>query len=111
MVMTDYNFSLYGPFQIGRFAFNNLQEFVCETYASHIVRSVLEVCSGVDVPSSLKSSRKSHLSHSLYKNEGWLLTVPPKMKELLKDLALRFQKLPDLAGMYVYSQSIICSPP
>ncbi|KAK4304666.1 hypothetical protein Pmani_023398 [Petrolisthes manimaculis] len=82
--------------KVGKFAFNNLQDFVLDTYASHIVRSVLEVCSGVDVPSDLKSSHKSHLSHGLCKDDGKLLSVPPNLKQLLKDLAQRFQKLSDL---------------
>lgn len=84
--------------QVGRFVYNNLEDFVCDTYASHIIRSVLEVCSGVEVRDSVRSSQRSQTSHALFKDAKILLTVPPKLKQLLLDMVIRFTRLPKLPG-------------
>ncbi|XP_071550706.1 LOW QUALITY PROTEIN: nucleolar protein 9 [Panulirus ornatus] len=82
--------------KVGRFVYNNLEEFVCHTYASHVIRSVLEVCSGVEVRDTVKSSQRSHTNHALFKDPGIFLTVPPELKQLLQDMVIRFTRLPKL---------------
>ncbi|KAK8743793.1 hypothetical protein OTU49_001271 [Cherax quadricarinatus] len=88
--------------KVGRFVYNNLEDFVCHTYASHVVRSVLEVCSGVEIQDAVKSSHRSQTNHALLKDEGNFLTVPSVLKQLVQDIAIRFTKLPNLS-------EIICS--
>lgn len=81
--------------KVGRFVYNNLEDFVNHTYASHVVRSVLEVCSGVEIEQSVRSSQRSHTSHALCR-EDKILTVPPSAKQVLLNIAVRFTKLPNL---------------
>lgn len=81
--------------KVGRFIYNNLEDFVSHTYASHVVRSVLEVCSGVEVQHSVRSSQRSQTSHALCK-EDKILAVPPTVKQVLLNIAVRFTRLPDL---------------
>ncbi|XP_045131829.1 nucleolar protein 9-like isoform X2 [Portunus trituberculatus] len=81
--------------KVGRFVYNNLEDFVKHKYASHVVRTVLEVCSGIEVEQSIRSSQRSQTSHALCK-EGKILVVPPTVKQVLLNIAVRFTRLPDL---------------
>ncbi|KAG0725421.1 hypothetical protein GWK47_004678 [Chionoecetes opilio] len=81
--------------QVGRFMYNNLEDFVSHTYASHVVRSVLEVCSGVEVQHSVRSSQRSQTTHALIK-EDKTMAVPPTVKQVLLNIAVRFTRLPNL---------------
>ncbi|XP_076064919.1 nucleolar protein 9 [Oratosquilla oratoria] len=82
-----------------RFVFNNLDEFMYDTYASHIVRSVLECCSGVEVKDSIRSSNRAQLSHSIREVETQVLRVPKELKGLLTDIIGRFCQIPNFADM------------
>lgn len=84
--------------QISKFAFNNLEDFVWDTYASHIVCSVIMVCSGVDVQDTIKSKQKTQSNHGLIKEEGKVLKVPARLRSILLDIAERFTMLPDIPG-------------
>nr|XP_045601865.1 nucleolar protein 9-like isoform X1 [Procambarus clarkii] len=88
--------------KVGRFVYNNLEDFIHDTYASHVVRSVLEICSGVEIQDSVKSSHRSQSNHALIQESGKFLAVPPQLKQLLPDIAVRFTQLPNLP-------EIICS--
>ncbi|MPC66643.1 Nucleolar protein 9 [Portunus trituberculatus] len=85
--------------KVGRFVYNNLEDFVKHKYASHVVRTVLEVCSGIEVEQSIRSSQRSQTSHALCK-EGKILVVPPTVKQVLLNIAVRFTRLPDLIGLF-----------
>ncbi|KAG7158750.1 nucleolar protein 9-like [Homarus americanus] len=88
--------------KVGRFVYNNLEDFVCNTYASHVIRTVLEICSGVELQDSVKSSHRAQTTHALQKEVGKFITVPSKLKELLHDIAVRFTKLPNLSEIIQY---------
>ncbi|CAL4101507.1 unnamed protein product, partial [Meganyctiphanes norvegica] len=85
--------------KVARFSYNNLEDFVYDTYASHIVRSVLEVCSGIEVKDSIKSSKRAQSCHSLRQDEKEILTVPASLQDLLPDIAKRFMMLPNFSGV------------
>ncbi|XP_066949618.1 nucleolar protein 9 isoform X1 [Macrobrachium rosenbergii] len=85
--------------KVGRLVYNNLDEFIRDTYGSHVLRSILETCSGVQVKDSIKSSRKSQTKHSLCQNAGQILRIPSELQSLLLDIASRLMKLPDLPGI------------
>lgn len=87
-------------FQVVRFVYNNLEDFVSHMYASHVVRSALEVCSGIEVDRSVRSSQRSQMSHALNREDTKTLTVPPEIKQLLPDFAVRFTRLPNLLGLF-----------
>lgn len=82
--------------KVVRFVYNNLEDFVSHMYASHVVRSALEVCSGIEVDRSVRSSQRSQMSHALNREDTKTLTVPPEIKQLLPDFAVRFTRLPNL---------------
>ncbi|XP_068213690.1 nucleolar protein 9 isoform X2 [Palaemon carinicauda] len=85
--------------KVGRFVYNNLDEFIRDTYGSHVLRSILEACSGVKVEDSIKSSRKAQTKHSLNHDAGQILRIPPELQNLLLDITQRLMKLPDLPGI------------
>jgi len=85
--------------KVSKFVYNNLEDFVYDTYASHIVRSVLEVCSGIEVKDSIKSSKRAQTSHSLRQDEKEILTVPASLQALLPDIAKRFMMLPKISAV------------
>ncbi|KAK7072909.1 hypothetical protein SK128_011242 [Halocaridina rubra] len=85
--------------KIGRFVYNNLDEFICDTYGSHIFRTVLEICSGVRIDDSIKSSRKGNSSCAVPVDASQILSIPLALQELLGEIAIRLQKIPELSDI------------
>lgn len=81
-----------------RYSFNNVEDFIADIYASHVLRSSLQCASGVDVDvTTMKSNRsRRHLDGETsatpkYKSDEFL--------EILKDFGARFIAWPQLHGI------------
>ncbi|XP_047475062.1 nucleolar protein 9-like isoform X2 [Penaeus chinensis] len=93
--------------KISKFVYNNLEDFIWDTYASHIICSIIMVCSAVDVQNTIKSKQKSQSNHCLFREEGKELKVPAVLNSVLPDIAERFTKLPDISGIVTYNCSSV----
>lgn len=93
--------------KISKFVYNNLEDFIWDTYASHIICSIIMVCSAVDVQNIIKSKQKSQSNHGLFREEGEELKVPAVLSSVLPDIAERFTRLPDISGIVTYNCSSV----
>lgn len=89
-----------------QFAFNNVEDFICDIYASHILRTSLQCVSGVDVGVlTMKSNRsRKHLDgKEEVKVTRDLKSLDPKHSAafltILKDFADRFVGWPQLTDL------------
>ena len=88
-----------------QFAFNNVEDFISDIYASHIIRTSLQCVSGVDVGVMLMKSNRSRRHLEGEAKEASMKTVGPKQSAIraefltiLKDFAERFVAWPQLHG-------------
>ena len=98
--------------QIGKFIYNNLDEFIRDTYASHVFRTLLETFSGVQVKESIKSSRKLQTNHAFCHDAGQILRIPPDLQSILNDIMSRLFMLPDLPGrlfLFLWKMLLHCN--
>lgn len=86
---------------VAQYAFNNVEEFISDIYASHILRTSLQCLSGVEVDVLLMKSYRSrrHLdqtkaSEPLPKYES------PDFATMLRDFGERFSAWPQLHGNF-----------
>merc|ERR1712071_384650 len=86
-----------------QFAFNNVEDFISDIYASHIIRTSLQCVSGVDVGVMLMKSNRSRRHLEGEAKEASMKTVGPKQSAIraefltiLKDFAERFVAWPQL---------------
>lgn len=84
---------------VSRYAFNNLEEFISDIYASHILRTSLQCLSGIELDTLLMKSYRSrrHLDHTEASNP-----IPKYESEefvtMLRDFGERFASWPQLHG-------------
>ena len=69
-----------------------------ETYATYVVRSVLEVCSGVEIDKKLKASNKAQSKHELKTKATEILSVPDDLLQVFNDILARLTQLPNITG-------------
>jgi len=80
--------------KIAKFSTNNLATFFTDTYASHVLRSLLQVLSGVAVQATHKAKTQHQL---LFPPEETKLAVPPEFSELLVAFVARLKKISDIS--------------
>ena len=91
-----------------QFAFNNVEDFIGDIYASHILRTSLHCVSGVDVGVLLMKSHRSrrHLDSELKEADSNTKRQEQSNDfiEILRDFAERFVAWPQLHGLsyFVY---------
>ena len=82
-----------------QFAFNNIEDFIADIYASHIVRTSIQCVSGVQVGVLLMKSRRSRNHLKGKEGEDPLSRqYPPLSLDLLRDFAERFISWGQLPG-------------
>jgi hypothetical protein len=84
---------------VSRYAFNNVEEFISDIYASHILRTSLQCLSGIELDTLLMKSYRSrrHLDHTEASS-----SIPKYESEefvtMLRDFGERFSSWPQLHG-------------
>lgn len=85
-----------------QFAFNNVEDFISDIYASHILRTSLQCVSGVDVGVLLMKSNRSRRHMEGENKETSMKPLPPtksaEFLTILNDFAQRFVAWPQLHG-------------
>lgn len=86
--------------QMSKYCYNNLHDFIGETYATHVVRSLLEVLSGIT--SSSKGSKKAQTKHQLSMPQAKKhIQVPAELTEILLMIVQRLMKVSDLPSKFM----------
>jgi len=81
-----------------RYSFNNVEDFIADIYASHILRSSLQCASGVDVSVMTMKSHRSR--RHLDDDKAALAQYESKeFAEIIKDFGERFIAWPQLHGI------------
>ena len=83
---------------VSQFAFNNVEDFIGDIYASHILRTAVHLLSGVDVDVNLMKSNRSRKHIDKDNGEQAPKFESPEFKEMLGDFAERFVAWPQLHG-------------
>lgn len=83
-----------------RYAFNNVEEFISDIYASHILRTSLECLSGVELDTLLMKSYRSrrHIDHTA-SSDGIPKYESAEFVTMLRDFGERFASWPQLHDM------------
>lgn len=82
--------------KIGRYCNNNLSDFINDTYATHILRTLLEVLSGVEPSGRSKGNRQAKTTQRLRAESVQEIVVPPAFEEVLLMTADRLMKVANL---------------
>uniref|UniRef100_A0A2P2I313 Nucleolar protein 9-like n=1 Tax=Hirondellea gigas TaxID=1518452 RepID=A0A2P2I313_9CRUS len=95
--------------KVSKYCNNNLNDFICETYASHIIRTLLEVLSGVVITSGATGKETSRTPgggwkttygrHQLKTDASTTIVVPEELRHLLPMVANRLQQVADLPSI------------
>lgn len=85
---------------VAQYSFNNVEEFITDIYASHILRSSLQCLSGVELDMILMKSHRSR-RHVDQKNASDALPKyeSPEFTTILRDFGQRFSSWPQLHGI------------
>jgi nucleolar protein 9 len=87
--------------KVSKFVLNNLEDFVWDTYANHVIRTVTECLGGI----SSETTAGNHKKHVLPKTKITepsikLSKIPSEYTELLKELVRRLSAWPQFQGWY-----------
>ena len=85
---------------ICQFTFNNVEDFIMDMYASHIIRTALQCVSGVVVGVNVMKSHRSrrHLDSEKVEATSNQRKMPKAFSEILEEFAQRFIAWPQLSG-------------
>lgn len=89
--------------KVGRFLLNNIDEFIWDEYANHIMRTVLEATSG-GVINHNKAKEAAAVNKQIENKKN---KVPKELKILFKDYCETISTLPQLSGMYMLQYSML----
>lgn len=93
---------------VSRYAFNNVEEFISDIYASHILRTSMQCLSGIEVDMLLMKSYRSrrHLDETTASD-----ALPkydcPEFVSMLRDFGERFAAWPQLHGILSFMSTTI----
>ncbi|KAB7495925.1 Nucleolar protein 9 [Armadillidium nasatum] len=80
--------------KVSKFTYNNLEDFIAEKYSSFIVRTVLEICSGVEISAPVKKNVKLQSFHCLKDDEIQVVEVPESLISVYHEILERIEHLP-----------------
>jgi nucleolar protein 9 len=90
--------------KVGRFVLNNLEEFVWDAYANHVIRTVTNCLGGITPGTA--GNYKKHVKPGMKIFEGPIgplvksSEVSPEYTELLKEFVHRLSAWPQFQGWY-----------
>jgi nucleolar protein 9 len=81
---------------------NNLEDFVWDTYANHVIRTVTECLGGVSsgTTGNYKKYVKPEMKIATEPSSEKLSKTPPEFRELLKEFVHRLSAWPQFQGWY-----------
>lgn len=82
-----------------QYAFNNVEDFISDIYASHILRTAVHLLSGVDVDVNLMKSNRSRKHIDKDEPEGTPKYKSPEYETMLVDFVERFTAWPQIHGI------------
>ena len=87
--------------KVGQFVLNNLEDFVWDTYANHVIRTVVECLGGISSAESATNWKKPSPSHgqSKFKIPATARKVPQSYVALLKEYVHRLSSWPQFPGL------------
>ncbi|KAL7636402.1 UNVERIFIED_CONTAM: hypothetical protein RMT77_013177 [Armadillidium vulgare] len=88
--------------KVCKFTYNNLEDFIAEKYSSFIVRTVLEICSGVEISAPVKKNVKLQSFHCLKDDEIEVVEVPESLTCVYHEILERIEHLPQ------FEELILC---
>jgi len=97
----DITFTLW-VIKVSRFVLNNLEEFVWDTYANHVIRTVTDCLRGIS-PGTAGRYKKHVVKPKMKITTGPLVKstkVSPEYTELLKEFVHRLSAWPQFPGWY-----------
>jgi nucleolar protein 9 len=86
--------------KVSKFVLNNLEDFVWDSHANHVIRTVTECLGGIS-SAAVAGNYKKHTQPKIKIAEPSIKNkIPPEYSELLKELVHRLSAWPQFQGWY-----------
>ena len=89
-----------------QYAFNNVEDFISDIYASHILRTAVHLLSGVQVDVNLMKSNRSRKHIDKDESESTPKYESPEFQTMLVDFVQRFIAWPQIHGIPHHDETV-----